>query len=113
MHVRCCDVIDITLHPQEFNDTQPKSPHCVITSIINIHTEGCLFLHRAYQVANNDLRASLHSEVEWCEFSCILHSGVNVSLHADQEKHTLNIRVLHSYVKEVAAFVVNLSRDTI
>lgn len=76
-----------------------------------MRTGDCLSLCRAYQVAHNDLWAGLHSEVQWCEFGCILHSGVNVNLHADQEKHTLNVRVLHSYVKEVTSLVVNLSRD--
>lgn len=66
-------------------------------------------MQSAHQVAHDDLRAGLHREVQWCEFGCVLHSGVDVSLHADQEKHTLDVRVLHSYVKEVASLVVNLS----
>lgn len=69
-----------------------------------------LFLRRAYQVAHNDLRASLYSEMQRSEFGCVLHSGINISLHTDQEKHALNVRALHSYMKEVTSLVVNLSR---
>lgn len=37
----------------------------------------------SYQVADDDLRSSLHSQVERGEFGRVLNSGVDVSLDAD------------------------------
>lgn len=86
--------------------------NCINKVLIPFQAVSGDSIRRAYQVAHNNLGAGLHSEVQWCEFGGVLHSGVNVSLHADQEKHALDVGVLHSYVKEVTALVVDLSRDT-
>lgn len=64
-----------------------------------------------YQVADNDLRASLDSQVERGEFGCVLNPGVDISLDTDEKQDTFNIRVLHSHMEEITAFVVNLDRD--
>lgn len=61
-----------------------------------------------YQVADNDLRPSLDSQVERGEFGCVLNPGVNISLDTDEEQDAFNIRILHSHVEEIAPFVVNL-----
>lgn len=63
-----------------------------------------------YQVADNDLRPSLHSQVKGGEFGCVLNPGVNISLDADEKQNAFNIRILHSHVEKIAPFVVDLNK---
>lgn len=44
-----------------------------------------------YQVADNDLRAGLDSQVQRGELGCILNPGVDISLDTDEEQDTFNI----------------------
>ena len=46
--------------------------------------------------------------MERSELGSVLDSGVHVGLDADEEQHTLDVRVLHRHMEEVAPFVVHL-----
>lgn len=63
-----------------------------------------------HQIAHDDLGASLHCQVQGGQFGGILHPGVDVGLHADQEQHALDVRVLNSHVEEIPAFIINLGQ---
>lgn len=64
-----------------------------------------------YQVADNDLRPCLDSQMEGSELGCILNPGVDISLDTDEEQDTFNIRILHSHVEKITPFVVHLDRN--
>ena len=61
-----------------------------------------------YQVADNDLRSSMDGQVQGGLLGCVLNPGVDVSLDANEEQDTLDVRVLHSHVEEVTSLVVHL-----
>lgn len=64
-----------------------------------------------YQVADNDLRSGLDSQMERGEFGCILNPGVDISLDADKEQDTFDVWILHSHVEKIPSFVVHLDRN--
>lgn len=64
-----------------------------------------------YQIADDDLRAGLHSQVERGEFGSILNPGVDISLDADQKQDAFDVRVLNGHMQEIPAFVVHLKRS--
>lgn len=66
---------------------------------------GALSTH---QVAHDDLGAGLHCQVQRGQLGGVLHARVDVGLHADQEQHALNVRVLHSHVQEIPTLVIHL-----
>lgn len=64
----------------------------------------------SYQIADDDLGAGLHSQVEGGEFGCILNPGVDIGLNADQKQDAFDVRVLNGHMQEIPAFVVHLNR---
>ena len=66
-----------------------------------------------YQVADDDLRPGLHSQVQRAEFGCVLNSGVDVRLDADEEQDALDVGVLHRHVEEITSFVVHLDKTEV
>lgn len=64
----------------------------------------------AYQVADNDLRSGLYSQVERGEFGCILNPGVHISLDTDKEQDAFDVWILHSHMEKISPFVVHLDR---
>lgn len=61
-----------------------------------------------HQVAHDDLGASLHGQVQRGQLGGVLHARVDVGLHADQEQHALDVRVLNGHVQEIPTLVINL-----
>lgn len=66
------------------------------------------WLSSTHQIAHNDLRASLHCQVQRGQFGGILDPRVDIGLHTDQEQHALDVRVLNSHMEEIPTFIINL-----
>lgn len=64
-----------------------------------------------YQVADDDLRACLDSEVQRGQLGGVLDSGIHISLDADQEQDALDVRVLNCHVKKIPALVIHLRQQ--
>lgn len=47
--------------------------------------------NKTYQVADYDLRPSLHSQVQRGELGCVLNSRVDISLDADEKQDAFNV----------------------
>lgn len=53
----------------------------------------------------------MDSKVQRGQLGSILDSGIHVSLDADQEEHTFDIRVLNCHVKKIPALVIHLRQQ--
>lgn len=85
-----------------------ESPHTLQHALYTAYSSNVSGTH---QVADNNLRACLDSEVQRGQLGRILDSGIDVSLDADQKQDAFNIRVLNCHVQKIPALVIHLRQQ--
>lgn len=68
---------------------------------------------RTYQVPDNYLRTSVHSQMQRRPIKGVLDSRINIRWHANKKQHGLHINVVHSWMKEITPFWIKLQIEAV
>lgn len=63
-----------------------------------------------YQVSDNYLWACHYSQVQRAQVVCILGAGVDIGVHTDEEKNTLDVSFLNGCVEKITSTLIHLSQ---